>query len=304
MKIAFFGTSDRSTPILNTLKDRFDLKLCITKCDEPVGRKQELREVRVKKWAKDNKVDFVEIRNMKESKLDVMNEIKKRNIELGVMADFGFIVPKEVIDTLPMGIINIHFSTLPKYRGASPVQFALLNGDPKVGITYYLMDENMDTGDILEQYEYTIDANDTSGTLYEKLFVEASEKVASIIERYLGGKLKPRKQDDTHASYTYSRSRPRSTLVHKEDSKITWNIKPEEIKRVIKAYNPWPIAWTSLKELADGMGFETKSSKQNELYIKIYDANVTDGKLQIERIQVEGKKIMGWDDFKNGYLVG
>ncbi|MFA6981824.1 MAG: methionyl-tRNA formyltransferase [Patescibacteria group bacterium] len=303
MKIAFFGTSDRSTPILDTLNASFDLVLCITKRDEKVGRKQELKETQVKSWAKANEVDYFEINSMKEDVAQIVEEIRSKGIELGVMADFGFIIPKALIDVFPKGIINIHFSKLPQHRGASPVQFALLNGDDKTSITYYLMDESMDTGDILSQYEYKIGKDDTSESLYRFLFQKAGENVAEVVSKYVSGELYPLPQDDTLATYTYSRTNPKRTLVYKEDARIDWNEPHEKIERLIRAYYPWPIAWTDLQELIKGLGLNIKNVSQGKLLVKIYKAKLQNGKLEIERIQAEGKQIISWEEFKNGYLA-
>ncbi len=146
MKIAFFGTSDKSTPIVEGLHNNFDLALCMTKTDTKIGRKQKVRETAVKVWAKEHGINYLCIESIKESESAVAKELKKHKIELGVVADFSFIIPKSIINTPKYGLINVHFSLLPKLRGASPLQHAILQGLRETGVTYYLVDEEMDTG--------------------------------------------------------------------------------------------------------------------------------------------------------------
>ena len=155
MNVAFFGTSDKSLPILNTLKEGFNLSLCITKADTKVGRRQELKESGVKTWAKGNNVDYLCIDSIETSQKEIIKKLKKNDIKIGVVADFSFMIPIEIIETPKHGLINIHFSLLPKLRGASPVQHAILKGLDETGITYYLMNERMDTGDILRQIKHS-----------------------------------------------------------------------------------------------------------------------------------------------------
>ena len=188
-KIAFFGTSDRSVPILESLKDNFDLVLCVTKEDVLIGRHQTPKEVEVKRWAKENRVNFVTINESpKKEARRIIEQIKSSEVEIGVVADFGFIIPKEILDIFPKGIINIHFSLLPKYRGASPVQFAILNGDAQTGITYQLMEKTLDTGPIVDQITYKLNGKEASGELYRRLFNLSADYLPKVIKNYLDGK--------------------------------------------------------------------------------------------------------------------
>ncbi len=230
MKIAFFGTSNRSIPILNALKANFELVLCITKEDSKAGRHQVLRENGVKTWAKSNNIPYICIQKLdNEGVFKVIGPLKSYAVDIGVVADFSLIIKQEIIDTPPFKLINIHFSLLPKYRGACPVQFAILNGDTKTGITFYLMDKNMDTGKILAQVEYTLIGSETSGELYKILFEIAAQKLPNVIKEYVSGKTTPLPQNDTQATldariarstatYTYSKTHPKNTFIYKEDA--------------------------------------------------------------------------------------
>lgn len=307
IKVIFFGTSDRSVPILESIKNNFDLILCITKKDTKVGRKQVVRETQVKKWAKEESVPFLEISSLKNEDLELVSKkIDELKPDYGVVADFGYIIPKKIIDLLKNKIINVHFSLLPKYRGASPVQFAILNGDKTTGVTYYILDEKMDTGDIISQIEYKIDSNITSGELYEKLFQISAEKLPNVIEKFNSGNLNVTKQDDKKVTYTFSISHPKNTYVFKEDARIDWDLTAKKIERMVRAYNPWPIAWTTLgnlekaKVLSENIFLKELTNKN--LKVKIFRTHLEDNKLKIDELQIEGKNKISWDEFRNGYL--
>ena len=293
-KIAFFGTSDRSVPILESLKTNFDLTLCVTKENVLVGRRQSSKEVGVKRWAKENRVNFVTINKSLKDEAERITEqmsylglkpevssfaskIKLSRAEIGVVADFGFIIPQEILDIFPKGLINVHFSLLPKYRGASPVQFAILNRDSKTGITFQIVEKTLDTGPIVKQIIYQLDGTETSGELYKTLFALAADRLPQVVQKYVNGNLLPKKQDESQASYTYSPSHPTATHIFKEDARINWESSVQHIDAVVRAYNPWPIAWTTLKEMQNAKdkitGFtQIKDPRNASKIVKIHSA--------------------------------
>src|SRR3989344_7111438 len=191
VRVAYFGTSDRSIPVLDSLNQNFELVLCITKADTVVGRNREKRETEVKKWAKSNNKALVEIANIKEDKERIINALKEAMVEIGVVADFSFILPEEIINTPKYKLINIHFSLLPKLRGASPVQFAILQGFEKTGITYYVVTKGMDNGPVLHQVDYNLHGTETAEVLWKTLFALAAENLTSVISNYIRGKTAP-----------------------------------------------------------------------------------------------------------------
>ena len=306
-KIIFFGTSDRSLPILESLKSNFDLALCVTKKNTLFGRDQVEKETEVKRWATTNNVDTLLIDSLKDNNLEyVLDKIKSIKPDYGIVADFSFMIPKKVIETFNGNLINIHFSLLPKYRGASPVQHAILNGDEKTGITFYLLNEKMDDGDIISKIEYYIDSKYTSGELYDLLFKISADELPNVIKGYSLGELIPYKQLEEEATYTISKTNPKHTFIFKEDAQIDWKQPPEIIERSIRAYNPWPIAWSYLVELENSTCLSEKIILKNHvnknLKVKIFKAEILGKKLQIEEIQVEGKNKTEWKSFKNGYV--
>ena len=250
LRIAFFGTSDRSIPIVESLCNNFELVLCVTKRDVNIGRHQEKKPTAIKTWAQNKNIPYITISMLKGLELeDVIEQLSKSNIDYILVADFSFIIPEKLIELYPDKIINIHFSLLPKYRGASPVQFAILNRDENTGISYHLVVRKMDRGAVLHQIGYKMAYNETSGFLYDTLFILAARELPEVITKYHLGTITPRSQDELEASYTFSKSHPESTFIYKEDAQLDWSAKTTSIDATIRAFNPWPICWTSLSEL-------------------------------------------------------
>lgn len=307
IKIVFFGTSDRSRSILDELNKEFDLVLCITKKDAKVGRKQETKECGVKTWAKENKIEYLEVDSLKDENLkNVVEKLQQISPNYGVVADFSYMIPEEIINVLKNKIVNVHFSILPKHRGASPVQFAILNGEKTTGVTFHLVEKGLDTGDILATFEYNIPDKITSGELYDELFLFCPKKLSETIKRFHKGEIEPKKQGVGDISYTYSTSHPKSTHIYKEDSYILPNEKAEIVERKVRAYNPWPIAWCKLEDLEKAKWLKNeiflKNNVNKGLIVKIYETELVEDEIEIKTIQVEGKNKMNWKEFKNGYL--
>ncbi|MBN1162144.1 methionyl-tRNA formyltransferase [Patescibacteria group bacterium] len=308
LKVCFFGTSDRSVPILESLKNNLDLKLYITKKDTLFGRKQILKTTEVKRWARTNNISIYELNTLSDKvALDLIHTLNLQKIEYGIVTDFSFILPETLINHFDKKLINIHFSLLPKYRGASPLQFAIKNGDKKTGISFQLVDRKMDKGPILYQYEYNIPDNNTSGEVYDSMFRVTSEILPQVLNDYSFGNLQLKEQNEAEATYTYSSSHPKNTLIYKEDGKIDWNMSPKQIHNFARAYNPWPISWTTLDEFEKGylepQGFCLKNHIKKQLALKIYRTELNEkDKLNILELQIEGKKKTKWPDFVNGYI--
>jgi len=309
LKVAFFGTSDRSISILNALHDNFNLVMCVTKSDVNVGRHQEKKETGVKTWAKTHEINTITIGSLKGLELEgLIEHIKSANPDYIVVADFSFIIPEKLLEVFPNKFINIHFSLLPKYRGASPVQFAILNGDEMTGITYHLVVRKMDAGDIIHQIGYKMSHNETSGFLYDTLFQLAARELPETLTKYHSGEITLRSQEESEASYTLSPTKNESTFIYKEDAEIDWKADPKEIDQGIRAFNPWPIAWTTLDQLENNkklwnQKITFRDSVDKSKKVKIYEAKITENNLlEIVQLQIEGKNKMKWKEFENGYL--
>lgn len=309
LKIAFFGTSDRSIPILEELNKNFELVLCTTKKDVKFGRHQDLKPTAVKTWAVEHMVRVVTISSLKGLELEALIEqIKLSKADYILVADFSFIIPAAMLEAFGDKIINVHFSLLPLYRGASPVQFAILNGEKTTGITYHLLDRKMDSGKILHQIGYKIAGKETTQELYKTLFELAAANLPKVINDYAANLITPRAQDESKATFCYSPSHPESTFIYKEDGQIDWKKSAEEIERCIRAYNPWPIAWTTAGSLENNKRLCNSNIKlipsiNKDSKVKVFKARIEDDRLCIEELQFEGKNRIDWQTLENGLIT-
>ncbi|OGM89187.1 methionyl-tRNA formyltransferase [Candidatus Woesebacteria bacterium RIFOXYD1_FULL_46_19] len=279
MKIVFFGTPDYVLPILTSLHKKFvsgpgvsPIAAVVTQSPKPTGRKQILTYSPVDKWAHEHKIDIF----YQSSEL-IKNSVKA---DIGVLAAYGEIIPKTVIDTFPHGILVVHPSLLPKYRGASPIQGAIANGDKQVGVTIIKMDEKMDHGPIVSQFKEETKPDDTTDTLRARLFERSKDVIAEMIEPYLQGKIKPKEQNHDEATYT--------KIITKQDGFIeaeSFTSEAAKAERFIRAMQPWPQAWTLI----------------GKKRLKILKAHLESGKLILDEVQLEGKSPVSWEEFKRGY---
>jgi methionyl-tRNA formyltransferase len=278
MKIVFFGTPDYVLPILTAVHKEFvtgpgksPIVAVVTQPPKPVGRKQFLTYSSIDKWAHEHKTTiYYSAQELLKENLDV---------ELGILASYGEIITREVINLFPQGILVIHPSLLPQYRGASPVPAAIKNGDTKTGVTILRMDEKMDHGPIVTQFKEDIMPSDTSDVLRNRLFAKSAEVLVETLAPYLKGKIKLKKQDDESATYT--------KLVTKQDGFIDLKLKsPSEAERFIRAMSPWPGAWTYLP---------------NQKRLKLLKSHIENDKLVLDEVQMEGKLPVTAKQFDEAY---
>ncbi len=238
LEIVFFGTADFAVPILRALAGdpRFVVRLVVTQPDRPAGRGQRPSAPPVKRAGLELGLEVWQPEGLRlpESRRRLEGEAT----DLYVVAAYGEILPRTVLRLPRIGAVNIHPSLLPKYRGASPVQAAILNGDEETGVTFIEMSARMDAGPILAQFRVPIFPGETAGELSARLAVLAAEKLPEVLIQYARGELIPVPQDETAASYT----RP----LRKEDGRIDWTRPAEEIERLVRAMQPWPRAWTTV----------------------------------------------------------
>lgn len=249
IKIIFFGSDWRSKLVLSSLKKdkRFEIVKVVT-----------------------NKDDLAQFKSL------------TFRPDVGILASFGVILSQEVIDFPKKGILNIHPSLLPKYRGTSPVQAAILAGDKQTGVSIIKIDEKVDHGPILSQFEELIRPEDTAESLEQRLFAQGTEVLKTILSAYLKGQIKPKEQNHQQATYTKK--------LNRDDGKIDWSKPPEFIERQIRAYYPWPGTWTEI---------HLRGEKSKRL--KILKAHLKNGKLVPDLVQLEGKKPVRYTQFLEGY---
>lgn len=285
MKIVFFGTPEYVIPILKALAKHYEIMAVITQAPKPVGRKQQLQYSPVDTWAFKRKIAI----------FHSADEFVKKGVstELGILAAYGEKIPKEVINFFPLGILNIHPSILPLYRGASPVQAAITSGDNQTGVSIIKMDEELDHGPIVAQFKEDILDNDTTESLRTRLFARSTQVLVEMLPAYLAGKIRPREQDHAKATFTKSLKKEDGFL----DLKKT---KPQEAERFIRAMDPWPMAWTLLHLR---QASRTNVSKGQARRFKILKAhlNPDTGHLILDTVQLEGKNPVSWKQFREAY---
>ena len=267
MKVVFFGSSRFVIPIIEMLRFSTDLSLVIT-------TEQGSMEA-VPFYCKAKKIEYISVR--KSADLISNFRISQTMAPLGIVADFGLIIPEQTFKDFPYGIINIHPSLLPKYRGPTPVQSAILNGDKKTGVSIISLDKHVDHGPIISQAEEEIKPDDTAKSLYEKLFKLGALSLQKIVTEYEDRQVKMTEQNHDEATFT--------KMLTKDDGYFDISrLSGEEdlFKRMVRAYYPWPGTWAKAK----------LNPEASEKTIKF---------LPFEKIQVEGGKEMNYKDFINGY---
>jgi methionyl-tRNA formyltransferase len=242
-----------------------------------------------------------------------VEEFKKMDIDFIVVVAFGQILPKEVLDIPRFGCINVHSSLLPRYRGAAPIQWTIINGEEKTGITTMFMDEGLDTGDILLQEETIIDREDTGGSLHDRLAIMGADLLIKTLDGVEKGSINRIKQDDSLSNYV--------GMLNKTHGHIDFNKSAKEIELLIRGLNPWPSAYTSLA----GKGFKIwkanvieNNVNDNRVTKDMFDAkcgevvyvdkksmlvNTKEGILELLEVQLEGKKRMFIEDFLRGFSI-
>ena len=294
-RIIFFGTPVFGQIVLRKLSDdNFNVVAVVTQPDRPVGRDQKLTPSPVKTFAKENKIKIFSPADKGE--LSTINrKLAKLKPTLFVVASYGMIVPSETLLIPEKGALNVHPSLLPKYRGASPIQAAILNGDTETGVTIMLMDEQMDHGPIVSQEKIALSPAETTATAMAKLAQVGGKILVRTIPVYLEGKLNPRPQDHTQATYT--------KLVKKDNGRVNWQDNNIQVERMARAYNPWPGVWTTVGEMAEQLDRELKNQRHQNLRLKILQAHLENGTLSLDAVQVEGKNPITFSDFTKGYLI-
>jgi len=294
-RIIFFGTPLFGQIILQKLLDEnFNIAAVVTQPDRPVGRDQKLTPSPVKTLANERKIPVLAPAD-KQSLLAASRKLSALKPTLLVVASYGMIVPQEILELPEKGALNVHPSLLPKYRGASPIQAAVLNGEAETGVTIILMDEQMDHGPILRQEKVALDPTENTPTAMVKLAQFGGKLLARTIPNYLSGKITPQPQDHTQATYT--------KLIKKDDGKVNWQENNIQIERMVRAYNPWPGVWTTVGEMAEQLDRELKNQRHQNLRLKILQAHLENGTLSLNSVQVEGKNPIAFADFVKGYLA-
>ena len=302
MRIVFLGTPDFAVkPLESIIENGYNVVAVVTNPDKPVGRKQTITACPVKETALKHGIpvyQYTKIRN------EGVEDLKALKPDLMVTCAFGQILSKEILDIPTIGTINIHASLLPKYRGSSPIQWAIINGEKVTGITIMFTDAGVDTGDIILQDELEIEDTDTAGTLFDKLSVLGSESVIKALKAIENGTYTRTKQDDTKATHT--------KFFNKESGLLDFNKSADEIVNLVRGLNPWPVAYFMYKnekiqvysaennnsDYNAEPGTVVSSDKKSGLAVK-----VNGGSVRLKILKKSGGKLMPDTDFLNGNKI-
>lgn len=302
MKIVFMGTPDFSVGALESLIEAgHEIAAVVTQPDKKKGRGNQVQFTPVKEAAlRHNLTVYQPKRARDEEFIELLKEI---NPDVMVVIAFGQILPKSILTIAKYGCVNIHASLLPKYRGAAPIQWAIIDGEEKTGVTTMQMNEGIDTGDILETTEIVIDKKETGGSLFDKLSEAGAKLIVQTLANIEKGNINPIKQDDSKSNY--------AKMLTKELGYIDFNKSAIEIERLVRGLTPWPSAYTKLdgktlkiwdcdvldKEY-DGECGEVVKIDKTAIYVKTGDKT-----LVINELQLEGKKRMETTAFLLGYKL-
>lgn len=303
MKVIFMGTPDFSVGTLEALIEAgHEVVLAVTQPDKPKGRGKEMQFTPVKECALAHGIPVYQPRRVREP--ECIEELKKYNADVCVVIAFGQILPKEILEMTPYGCINVHASLLPKYRGAAPIQWAVINGEEVSGVTTMQMDEGLDTGDMLEKIEISLDAKETGESLHDKLAEAGARLCVETLAKAEKGELKPEKQGESPTAY--------AKMLDKSLGDIDWTKSAVEVERLVRGLNSWPSAYSTwngkIMKIWEADVVEADASdaepgtivrvEKSAFYVK-----TGDGLLKINSLQIPGKKRMDADAFLRGYQV-
>ncbi|SFB26781.1 methionyl-tRNA formyltransferase [Clostridium frigidicarnis] len=301
MKVVFMGTPEFAVPSLEILVEKFNVEAVFTQPDRPKGRGKRLAISQVKEIALKHNIPVYQPIKLKNDE-ECINVLKNLQPDYIVVVAFGQILSKEVLDIPKYGCVNLHASLLPKFRGAAPINYAVMMGEKVSGNTTMLMDIGLDTGDILLKDQCDIHENMTAGELHDKLMARGGDLLVKTLEDYAKGHIVPVKQGDES---TYA------SLLNKEMAKIDWNKSAKEIHNHVRGLNPWPVAYTFYKDQSMKIyesSILSKSSK--EAPGTILDVNkdgievaTGDGVILIKIIQFPNGKPLKIEQYINGHSI-
>lgn len=297
MKIIFMGTPDFAAASLEALIDsRHEIQAVVTQPDKPKGRKGELTPSPVKVIAKREGIKVYQPLKVRDE--EFVKTLRAYNPDVMVVVAFGQIIPLSILKMPKYGCVNIHGSLLPKYRGAAPIQWAVLDGEKETGITTILMDEGIDTGDILLKKTIKIDTDETSGSLFDKLMALGAETILETLDELEKGSLTPTKQGESPTAY--------AKMLTKAMGLIDFTKSAKELDCFVRGMNPWPSAYTLLSgktlklwkvRAVDGSG---KAGSVIDIDKESFTIACGEGAIEVLEVQLEGKKRMSAGDFLKG----
>lgn len=303
MRVVFMGTPDFAVGTLEALLEvGHEVVAVVTQPDKPKGRGKTLMPTPVKEAALARMIPVLQPKKVREP--EFVETLRKIGPDVIVVAAFGQIISKEILEMPRYGCINVHASLLPAYRGAAPIQWAVINGDKESGVTIMRMNEGLDTGDMIDKVVVPLDENETGGSLFDKLSAAGAKLCAEVLEKLENGTAVFEKQPELSTT-------DYAAMIDKKMGKINWERPAKEIEQLIRGLNPWPSAYTfmkgkSLKLWTASVVYEEREAVPGEI-VEIGKEGILvktgEGLLLIRELQLEGKKRMDTAAFLRGYTV-
>ena len=302
MKVIFMGTPDFSVGTLEALVAAgHEVVLAVTQPDKPKGRGREMQFTPVKECALKYNIPVYQPRRVREQ--ECIEELRKYEADIMVVVAFGQILPKEILEMTEYGCVNVHASLLPKYRGAAPIQWSIIDGEDVTGVTTMQMNEGLDTGDMLLKVEIPIEEKETGGSLHDKLAEAGAKLCVETLEGLQAGTITPIPQGETTTSY--------AKMLDKQLGNIDWSKSAVEIERLIRGLSPWPSAYTNwndkVMKIWDAVCVAFDGEADSGVIVKVtkdsFFVQTGEGALEIRELQIPGKKRMDAGAFLRGYQV-
>lgn len=303
MKIIYMGTPDFAVEALEALaSSRHEVTAVFTQPDKPKGRGKAMQFTPVKEVALRENIPVYQPKKVRDP--EVIQKIRELAPDVLVVVAFGQIIPQEILDIAPYGCINVHGSLLPKYRGAAPIQWAVIDGEKESGVTTMQMDAGLDTGDMLLKTVVPLDEKETGGSLFDKLSKAGADLLLKTLDALENGTVTPQKQGESPTAY--------AKMLTKDMGAIDWNRPAKELERLIRGLNPWPSAFSHLNgktlKIWEASVEEENGEKKAPGTVLQADAKgfriqTGEGILKIDTLQLEGKKRMDAQAFLRGYTV-
>ena len=304
MKVIFMGTPDFSVGTLEALIEAgHEVVLAVTQPDKPKGRGGKMQYTPVKEAALAHGIPVFQPVKIREAQ--AVEELRKYNADIMVVIAFGQILPKEILEMTPYGCINVHASLLPSYRGAAPIQWAVINGDKESGVTIMRMDEGVDTGDMINKVIVPLNEKETGGSLFDRLSESGAKLLVETLPMLEDGSAVFEKQPEESTT-------PYAAMISKKMGELDWAKSATELERLIRGLNPWPSAFSHLNgktlKIWEASVEEENGEKKAPGTVLQADAKgfriqTGEGILKIDTLQMEGKKRMDAQAFLRGYTV-
>jgi methionyl-tRNA formyltransferase len=301
MKAVFMGTPDFAVPPLKALIEKHEVVAVISQPDKPKGRGKHLMPTPVKEVALENNIPVYQPEKIKAE--DAVELVKSFNADVIVVVAYGQILPESILNAPKYGCINVHGSLLPKYRGAAPIQWAVIDGEPTSGVTIMYMEKGLDCGDMILKREIPIEPEDTYGTLYDKISELGADALIEALTLLENGTASPQKQDDSLSTY--------AVKIEKEMGLVDWSKTSTEIVNHIRGFNPMPGAFTNygdevfklwMAESVDGE-YNGAVGEIADVTKKGFVVKCGDGAVLVTIMQAKGGKRMATADYMRGHSI-